>query len=315
MNSIETRVIHAGRPDPRIEGDSRTAARFDGSAEEVGKPMVEWSLSKSFESPQGRIGWERFGAGRPVLLLHGTPNWSVIWRRIVPSLAQKWQVYVFDWPGFGLSDHYVGQNISWDEQPRRLGELIEHWEIQRPAIVAFDFAAIFVLRAHLFEGLEVGPLVLADAAVIPPFVSAFSREARDNVGVLRRLPPHIAEAMIAAHIATATKHEMPREVLNAYLEPWRGEGGVQAYWRAVSCYDENLAQPLSERLGAVDVPTLVLWGEEDAWLPPVKGEALAAALPAARFRTVSNAGHFLQEDNPGECAGAIAEFLEEVGYS
>jgi len=197
----------------------------------------------------------------------------------------------------------------------RLVELIEHWGLERPAIVAFDFAPIFALRAHFFEGLDLGPLVLADAAVIPPFVTDFSRQARENIATFRQLPHHVAEGMIRAHISKTTLHSMSPDVLDAYMWQWSGEEGTAAYWRAVECYDEHMAQPLPERLDRLDTPTMVLWGARDAWLPPEMGEELAEAIPNARLHHVPNAGHFAQEDNPEGFAEAIETFLHEVEYT
>lgn len=276
--------------------------------------MTDWTLSREFASPEGRIRWDVFGTGPPVVLLHGTPNWSYIWRNIAPRLAEAYSVYVFDWPGFGTSDRYAGQNISWDEQPRRLAELFEHWGLTAPAVVAFDFAPIFILRAHLLEGLDIGPLILADAAVIPPFVTDFSRQAREDIGVFRELPTHIAESMIAAHISKTTRHPMPPEVFEGYMRQWRGDEGVAAYWRAVECYDEHMAQPLVRRVSRISVPALVLWGEHDAWLPPRMGEDLARAIPDARLQRIPDAGHFVPEDNPAGFADAVADFLRHVGH-
>jgi len=276
--------------------------------------MTDWTLSQRFDSPEGRICWDVFGDGPPLVLLHGTPNWSFIWRNVVHALAGQYSVYVFDWPGFGRSDRYADQNVSWDEQPRRLVELIAHWGLDSPAIVAFDFAPIFLLRAHFLEGLRLGPTVLTDAAVIPPFLTDFSRQVRETISVFRLLPTHIAEGAIAAHLRTATHHRMRQEVLDAYMAPWRGEEGVAAYWRAVSNYDEAMAQPLTGRLARFKPPALVLWGEHDAWLPLSMGHALAEAIPGARFETVAGAGHFAPEDNPEGVAQAISAFLESAGY-
>lgn len=206
--------------------------------------MTDWSLKQQFDSPQGTIRWDKFGDGPPVILLHGTPNWSFIWRKVAPLLAQEHQVYVFDWPGFGTSDRFEGQNISWDEQPHRLVELFDHWSLDRAAIVAFDFAPIFALRAHYFHGLEYSALVLADAAVIPPFVTDFSRLAHDHIDIFRKIPTYVSEAMIEAHIRTATHRPLADETVAGYMQPWRGKEGVAAYWRAVASYDEDLAQPV-----------------------------------------------------------------------
>jgi len=271
--------------------------------------MSDWTLTRTFESPQGRIRWDVFGKGSPLVLLHGTPNWSWIWRKVVPLLAGEHRVFVFDWPGFGTSDRHEGQNISWEEQPRRLIELLAHWQLDRPAIVAFDFAPIFALRAHLLHGAAFGPLVLADAAVIPPFVTDFSRLAHDNIDVFRRLPTYVAEAMIESHLRRATHRPLDETAREGYMRPWRGDDGVAAYWRAVAQYDESMARPVAERLGDLVLPTLVLWGEEDRWLPPAMGKALADAVPGADLQLVPEAGHFLPEDAPEAFATSVARFV------
>ncbi|MBB4934271.1 pimeloyl-ACP methyl ester carboxylesterase [Lipingzhangella halophila] len=276
-------------------------------------PTTDWQLSRTHTSPQGDIRWDAFGSGPPIVLLHGTPNWSFIWRNVVEHLAPQRRVYVFDWPGFGRSDRFAGQNISWDEQPRRLTELFAHWGLAAPTVVAFDFAPIFALRSHFFEGLDIGALVLADAAVVPPFVTDFSRVARDNMATMRQLPTNIAEGMIAAHLAGTTHRPMAPEVFDGYMAPWRGADGVAAYWRAVAAYDENLAAPLIPRLSRLGVPVRLLWGDHDAWIPPAKAHELAAALAGAQIRFVPDAGHFAPEDNPRSFADEILAFEAELG--
>ena len=277
--------------------------------------MADWHLSRTFDSPQGVIRWDSFGAGPAIVLLHGTPNWSYIWRNVAEHLSRYHRVYVFDWPGFGRSERFEGQNISWDEQARRLPELFAHWGLSAPTVVAFDFAPIFALRAHLFDGLGVGAFVFADAAVVPPFVTDFSRLARENIGVMRQLPVHIAEGMIAAHLAGTTYRPMLPDASEAYMSPWRGEDGVAAYWRAVARYDEDMAAPLVARLDQLTVPVRLLWGDNDAWIPPDKGRELAAALPAAELRFIPESGHFSPEDNPVAFAEEILDFERELARS
>lgn len=97
---------------------------------------------------------------------------------------------------------------------------------------------------------------------------------------MRQLPVDIAEAMIAAHLAQATCQPMAPETLAGYRSPWRGTEGVAAYWRAVACYDEDLAAPLAPRLSQLSVPARLLWGDRDAWLPPQKARELRPRSPA-----------------------------------
>jgi pimeloyl-ACP methyl ester carboxylesterase len=254
------------------------------------------------------------GSGPPVILLHGTPSSSYLWREVASTLASRFTVYVFDWPGYGQSARGPGINLSWDEQARRLVELIDHWGLDRPAIVAHDIAPVLALRAHLLEGMAAGPLVLADAGLVPPFVTGFSRHVCDHIGVFRAIPTHIAEAMIRRHIETTVSRPTAEDVLDAYMAPWRGTEGVAAYWDAVAAYDEGLARPAVERLEAVDTPMLVLWGADDAWEPAWKADELADLIPGARRQLIAGAGHFAPEDEPAAFADAVAGFLDEVGH-
>lgn len=277
--------------------------------------MNDWTLERRLTlGGDVAVAWDSIGSGPSVVLLHGTPSWSYLWRHVARHLAQHYSVYVLDWPGYGDSARGPEVNINWDVQARRLGELFAHWGLERPAVVAHDIAPVFAMRAHLLDGVELGPLVLADAGFVPPFVSGFSRHARDHIGVFRGVPTHIAEAMIQRHIETTVAHPMEPEALAAYMHPWRGEAGVAAYWRAVATYDEGLAAPAVERLGRVSVPTLVLWGAEDAWEPAWKADELAGLIPGARRELVPGAGHFAPEDAPSAFADAVARFLDQAGH-
>ncbi len=276
--------------------------------------MLNWTLSRNFDGDGASIRWDHSGTGRPLVLLHGTPSWSFMWRKVVPLLALHYSVLVFDWPGYGLSDRGDGVNINWDEQSRRLRSLFQYWGLSRPAVVAHDIAPILVLRAHLLDGLPVGPLVLTDAGLVPPFVSSFSRHVREHLGAFRGLPEHIAEAMIETHMRTAVHRPMDQGVLDGYMFPWRGRDGVAAHWHAVAGYDETLAQPVVDRLHHLGGPTLVLWGADDAWEPRWKAEELAALVPGSEIRLLPEAGHFAAEDEPEAFAESVREFLDRVDY-
>lgn len=66
---------------------------------------------------------------------------------------------------------------------------------------------------------------------------------------------------------------------------------------------------MQPRYGEVDVPVLILWGEDDAWLPVERGRALHGLLPDSTLRTIPDAGHLVQHDAPATVAAALAAFL------
>ncbi|MFD3780741.1 alpha/beta fold hydrolase, partial [Streptomyces sp. NPDC058612] len=70
---------------------------------------MNWELGEVFETPDGTVRWSVFGRGEPVVLVHGTPYSSFLWRDIAPALAARRRVFVFDHLGFGQSEQREGQ--------------------------------------------------------------------------------------------------------------------------------------------------------------------------------------------------------------
>jgi pimeloyl-ACP methyl ester carboxylesterase len=74
--------------------------------------MSRWALGQSFASGGGTVRWDRWGHGEPVVLLHGTPFSSFLWRDITRALADRYEVFAWDMLGYGASEKKDGQNVS-----------------------------------------------------------------------------------------------------------------------------------------------------------------------------------------------------------
>jgi pimeloyl-ACP methyl ester carboxylesterase len=142
------------------------------------RSVGEWVLRERFATDGGDIAWDRLGKGSPVVLVHGTPWSSWTWRRVAPRLAERFSVYVFDLLGFGASDQRRGQDVSLAGHGARLAALLEHWQLDRPALVAHDIGGATALRAHLIHHRSVAALVLIDVVALAPWGSPFYRLAR-----------------------------------------------------------------------------------------------------------------------------------------
>ena len=73
--------------------------------------------------------------------------------------------------------------------------------------------------------------------------------------------------------------------------------------------DQRYTDEIEGRYGEIECPTLILWGEKDAWIPIERGYVLASRIPNAVFRPVSEAGHLVQEDAPEAIVAALLDFL------
>ncbi|MFC7882655.1 alpha/beta fold hydrolase [Streptomyces sp. NPDC057376] len=276
--------------------------------------MSTWPLPETFAGSTGAVRWNRLGeAGRqPLVLLHGTPFSSYVWRAVARSLARDHQVFVWDMPGYGMSEKFPGQDVSLAAQGRVFTELLDHWGLAEPVVVAHDFGGAVALRAHLLHGARYRALALVDPVALAPWGSPFFRLVRDHAEVFEALPPSLHGALVAEYVASASGPGLHPAVLERLVRPWLGEAGQPAFYRQIAQADQRHTDEIQDRYATIGVPTLVCWGEDDAWIPVAKGRELAAAVPGARLEPIAGAGHLVQEDAPAELTAALLAFLRRL---
>jgi pimeloyl-ACP methyl ester carboxylesterase len=268
-----------------------------------------WRLTDRVRVSGGEVATGVLGSGPPVVLVHGTPASSFLWRDVVPLLARGHTVHVWDMLGFGDSRPDPGVRPSIARQSRTLAELVDHWGLDAPALVGHDIGGGVVMRAHLVDGVPAHRLALLDAAVIGPWNTAFTEHMRRHADAYATMPEHVFADIIDPRLRSAAHRPMAPEVAEAYLAPWRGAEGQRRWVDQVVAVDHRDTAAAVERLDRVTAPTLVLWGDEDGWLPTTVADALAAAIPRARQERVPRAGHFLPEDAPEATADALLRHL------
>lgn len=132
----------------------------------------------------------RFGHGRPVVMCHGTPWSSFVWRTTVEALVNHHTVYVWDMIGYGQSDK-PDTDVSLQTQGELLAALVDEWDLQSPDVVAHDYGGAVVLRAHLLHGLALRSLALIDAVALRPWGSPFFQLVRQHSEVFSALPANL----------------------------------------------------------------------------------------------------------------------------
>lgn len=275
--------------------------------------MTQWLLDRKFHSSSGTVRWASFGTGAagapPVVLLHGTPFSSYVWRRIARDLAARHQVFVWDMPGYGASAMHAGQDVSLAAQTVVFGELLAHWELPAPAVVAHDFGGCVALRAHLLHGARYDRLALVDPVALAPWGSPAYRLLGAHSEVFAQLPPALHRALVREYLASASHPGLPPAVLDRLVEPWCTAQGQAAFYRQIAQNDQRMTDEVQGRYGELTLPTLVCWGAQDSWIPAAKGYELAAAVPGARLRLIEGAGHLVQEDAPDRLTAELSDFL------
>ncbi|MGV9899298.1 alpha/beta fold hydrolase [Streptomyces tendae] len=276
--------------------------------------MSAWPLPESYRSGSGTVRWNRLGApdGRPLVLLHGTPFSSYVWRAVARSLGRDHQVFVWDMPGYGLSEKSAGQDVSLGAQGRLFAELLDHWGLEEPLVAAHDFGGAVALRAHLLHGARYGALALVDPVALAPWGSPFFRLVREHAEVFEQLPEALHRALVREYVGSTGGPGPHPAVLDRLVEPWLGETGQPAFYRQIAQADQRYTDEMQDRYPGIDLPVLVCWGEDDAWIPVAKGRELAGLVPGARWEPIAGAGHLVQEDAPAELTAALLDFFRGV---
>jgi pimeloyl-ACP methyl ester carboxylesterase len=270
-----------------------------------------WELAGTFSFESRVVRYGRLGRDDlpPLVLLHGTPFSSIVWRRIAPHLVGRRQVFYFDLVGYGRSEMRAGQDVSLGVQGRLLPALLSHWQLTRPDVVAHDFGGCTALRAHLLHGCEYRSLTLIDPVALAPWGSPFVRHVRDHEAAFSGLPADIHAAILPAYIGGAAFRPLSAPVMQLYTDPWTGEIGQAAFYRQIAQMDQRYTDEIESRYGEIRCPAEVVWGEEDRWIPIERGLELVRRIPGSRLLRVPEAGHLVQEDAPEAIVAALLEKL------
>nr|WP_206326821.1 alpha/beta hydrolase [Streptomyces sp. S3(2020)] len=272
-------------------------------------------MAETFRSTSGEVRWGSLGPpGRdPVVLLHGTPFSSYVWRSVARALARDRQVFVWDMPGYGASEKSSGQDVSLAAQGRVFTELLAHWSLDEPLVVAHDFGGAVSLRAHLLHGARYRALALVDPVALAPWGSPFFRLVGEHAAVFEQLPPALHRALVREYVGSASSPGLHPAVLDRLVQSWLGDPGQAAFYRQIAQATQRHTDEIQDRYADITIPTLICWGQDDTWIPPEKGRELAARIPGAHLEPIAGAGHLVQEDTPAELTAALAAFLRQSG--
>jgi haloalkane dehalogenase len=253
------------------------------------------------------------GEGDPIMLLHGEPTWSFLYRKLVPALAEVGRVLAPDYFGFGRSDKPVPREwYSYDAHYRSIERFAESLDLRRATIVVQDWGGPIGLRLAVERPDRVARLAIMNTGIgagrAPSPAWLRFRE------LVRRVGPELRAGRLV-RISCAT--ELPDEVEAAYDAPFpcdRAKTGLLMFPELVPVERDHPSAPamlaVRDALARWERPTLVLFSDSDPIFSPADGERLAAHVPGALpAETVAGAGHFLQEDRGEELGARIARFV------
>ena len=257
------------------------------------------------------------GDGEPILLLHGEPTSSYLWRNVTPPLiAAGYRAITPDLIGFGHSDK--PEDIDWysyDRHVASIAQLVDELDLHDLTLVVHDWGGPIGFRVAIENEDRIARLVILNTGIGVGAPSETWLRFRDAV---RKAGGALD---IGRLVAAGTAQGLSDEVRAAYDAPFptpASKAGPLALPEHVATEPEhpNAAtfQRVRDALRDWRKPTLVVWGAEDPVLPVRVAGDFVELIPGARGPVLlEGAGHFLQEDRPAEVAAAILDFLQGRG--
>ncbi len=253
------------------------------------------------------------GDGPAVLLLHGEPTWSYLYRKIIPELAPAARAIAPDYFGFGRSDKPLRrEDYSYDFHVGSIARLVDELDLRDATVVVQDWGGPIGLRLAVERPDRIGKLVIMNTGI------GGGRPPADEWLRFRDWVRRLGTEMIPGRLVQISALQpMSDEVVEAYSAPWpvpESKAGILAFPELVPISPDHPDTPahlaVRERLAQWDRPALVLFSDSDPIFAPSVAERIAAHIPGAgEPEIVAGAGHFLQEDQ-GELIGRrIAQFV------
>lgn len=275
--------------------------------------------SRWLDLPSGRLHYIDEGQGRPVVMVHGTPDWSFLWRHLVKALAPRYRCLALDNLGFGLSDRPPGSWYLPEHQAANLKMLIERLGLRDLTLVLHDFGGPFGLHYALDKPDNVHSLVLMNtwmwSLADDRRVARVARLAGSRLGRYLYLEWNLSARLIMKR-AFGDPARLPPSVHAQYLAPFPDPASRAATWayaRALWGSREWFDRLWKRRERLRDLPVLILWGMKDPAVREPELVRLQSAFTRPEVVRLPDVGHFPPEEAPDRLAMLIGGFLDRDG--
>ena len=266
--------------------------------------------SKWFDSSVGPVHYIDEGSGRPLLLMHGNPDWSFLYRKMVSGLVDNFRCVVPDYPGFGLSVHPEGYRYTPAEHAVIVGELVDHLELTDFVVMGQDWGGPIGMEVASHRPDLVHGLVMGNTWFWPGddrMIKVFSR----GMGLapmqwLIRERNFFVTGLMKWSLRTKLTDREFAHYTDVVPTP-DSRTGIAVFPKAILSEHPWLGE-LEQRVDTVlsDKPMLLVFGRKD---PALASDAIIArwkrSFPDATYVDLPNAGHYIQEDAPDEIVSAI----------
>lgn len=255
--------------------------------------------------------------GPPLILIHGSGASLHTWEPLADLLGADYRVITYTQPGHGLTGPHPDEDYTFAGMAEALDLVVAELGLEQFALVGSSMGGWVSWRYAHAHPERVNALVLISAAGAPPPEDAEGAPLAIGFRILkspagRFLAEHFAPRSIVEKSAlqsVSVKSVMDEAAVDRYWELLRYPGNRRAAGlRSVADREPQFG----ERLRDIGTPTLILWGDEDRFIPVTLAAAFAERMPNAQTVIYEGVGHLPMEEAPDRTAQDIAAFLQEI---
>lgn len=249
--------------------------------------------------------------GRDVLLIHGFSSSTYTWEKVAPLLQQRgYHVWALDMKGFGWSDKPRGAAYDTVTLTEEVRKWMDAMGLKDAVIAGNSLGGGVAWLMALMHPDKVNSLILVDAAAYPiEMPSVMKMSTLPLSAAVSKL--FFSRGIVRWSLREVYYHRdrITNAQVDAYYDRLRTKNALDAQIAVVQSLDYKKFEPYIRRIPEIKKRTLIIWGENDRWVPLHVGQRLNKELPASTLVVIPSCGHIPQEEHPDVTAKHMAEFI------
>lgn len=282
-----------------------------------------WRSQYPFQSRYLDLGAYRLhyvseGTGSPLLMVHGNPTWSFLWRNLARELRFEYNPVAIDHVGCGLSDKPKNLTYTLPVHVAHLVQLIDHLDLENITLLAHDWGGPIGLNALLARREKFSRIILFNTGAFPPpYIPWRIRACRMPVVGKIAVQGFNLFAGAAQTMALHESHSMTRAAKAGMISPYDSWDNRKAIFEFVKDIPTSSNHPTWKHLkdlesslpSLADMPIKLIWGMRDWCFQPSCLDMLLESWPNAEVHRMEDAGHWVTEEKPKEVLASVSDFL------
>jgi len=286
---------------------------FSSSA--YGQAADRTIVSRTAEINGVKLHYLTAGHGVPLVLLHGYAETSLMWRPIIPTLAERFTVIAPDLPGIGDSD-IPADGLDMKSAAIRIHDLVKSLGVQKAEVVGHDIGLMVAYAYAAQFPAEVTKLVLMDAFLpgVPGWEAVYNNPQIWHFRFNGPTPEALVQGRERIYFdyfwndfAADKNHSIPEAAREAYAAAYARPGRMRAGWAYFVSFQQAARDFAQLSQTKLTMPVLSIGGDKANGA--VLGEQVKIVAPNATMIVLKDCGHWVLEEKPKETTDALLNFL------